>query len=112
MPSGFKDRPKRQVYYLLYVKIRRLSSDISAETAEKQRKKAAAKKDLEKNLRGAERNAHVVSLLGKDLKQFLGKLVGKQERTASWRKYNANYANVGLIRPGYRNEPVGRIPLI
>jgi len=42
----------------------------------------------------------------------LGKLLGKSERNATWRKYNANYANVGLIRPGYRYDPVGKIPVI
>ena len=42
----------------------------------------------------------------------MGKLLGKSERNATWRKYNANYANVGLIRPGYRYDPVGKIPVI
>lgn len=79
---------------------------------EKQRKKAAAKKEIEANLSGAEKNSHVMTLLAKDLGAFLAKQVGKSQRTASWKKYNGNYDGSGIVRPGNRYEKVGKIPVL
>ena len=53
-----------------------------------------------------------MELLKKDLQQFLGKVIGKEKRVSSWRKYNANYANTGLLMPSHMNQPEGKIPVI
>lgn len=79
---------------------------------EKKRKQAAQKKELEKNLTGAQKNNRVIKLLAKDLGQFLAKEVGKSQRTTSWKKYNGNYDGSGIVRPGNRYEKVGRVPVI
>lgn len=79
---------------------------------EKKRKKAAEKKEVEKNLKGASKNRAVISRLGKDLGKFLAKQVGKPQRNASWKKYNGNYDNSGIVKQGYRYEKIGHIPVI
>ena len=94
-----------------------LGNQISSESEtkvseEKKRKKAAEKREIEKSLKGVARNTHVMKELANDLRQFLAKEVGKSQRNTSWRKYNANYDNSGLIRPGYRYEKIGKVPVI
>lgn len=79
---------------------------------EKARKKAAQKRELEKNLSGAAKNAHVIKELSNDIRKFLAKEIGKSARNASWKKYNGNYDNSGIVKPGYRYEKVGKIPLL
>lgn len=79
---------------------------------EKKRKKAAADKELIKNLKGADKNIHVIKELSNDLRKFLAKELGKPKRVDTWRKYNANYHDSGIIRPGHREEKVGKIPVI
>ena len=79
---------------------------------ERDRKKAAEKREIEKNLRGAARNMSVIKQLSKDISKFLAKEIGKSQRTASWRKYNGNYDGSGIIKPGNRYEQIGKIPVI
>lgn len=81
-------------------------------SAEKAKKKAAAEKEIQRNLKGAARNASVIKQLSKDLGQFLAKEVGKSQRNTTWKKYNGNYDNSGIVRPGHRIEKIGRIPVI
>lgn len=79
---------------------------------ERKKKKAADKRDVEANLKGAEKNTHVMNLLAKDLGAFLARQVGKSQRTTSWKKYNGNYDGSGIVRPGNRYEKVGKIPVL
>ncbi len=79
---------------------------------EKKRKKAAEKRELEKNLKGAAKNSVVIKQLGKDLGQFLAKEVGKSVRNTTWKKYNGNYDGSPIVRPGNRYEKIGKIPVI
>ena len=89
-----------------------ISSSKNKVEDEKARKKAAQKKELEKNLTGAAKNSHVIKELSNDIRKFLAKEVGKSARNASWKKYNGNYDNSGIVKPGYRYEKVGKIPLL
>lgn len=79
---------------------------------EKKRKKAATEREIRKNLKGAEKNSAVIKDLSKDLQKFLAKQVGTSQRTASWKKYNGNYDNSGIVKQGYRYEKIGKIPVI
>lgn len=79
---------------------------------EKKRKKAAEQREIEKNLRGVARNTHVMKELAKDLRQFLAKEVGASKRVDTWRKYNANYHNSGILRQGHGYQKEGKIPVI
>lgn len=80
--------------------------------SERARKKAAEKKEMEKNLKGAAKNSHVMKQLSNDLRGFLAKEVGAMARNHTWRAYNANYHNSGILRPGIQRERVGKIPVI
>lgn len=79
---------------------------------ERERKKAAAEKELRKNLTGAAKNTYVIRELCNDIRKFLAKVVGQSDRNSTWKKYNGNYDGSGLVRPGYRYEKIGKIPLI
>ena len=116
-PESEEDRQDRLNRIRRFLDNDSVADAISAEAEqqvdiERQKKKAANKRDVEASLQGAEKNSHVMSLLAKDLGAFLARQVGKSQRTASWKKYNGNYDGSGIVRPDNRYEKVGKIPVL